>query len=230
MATNYKYSKELMVMGRPTFHVIKTKISNICTETICRPLTDTSYYGINGGFFESSNYNNIPTGSRSICVDITEKNVNLTVKGKKFAKNYNYNGTSSKSISRKTAVIYTSSGKKKIASMYAKQSKDIISKYPTYTQIIGGTDYSSDSWGGIAYNIPTNRTVLAWDNTYVYLIVTEIQQSIPSLKNYIKALGLNPTNSIVLDGSGSTSMQCKEFTKKGKERYIFNMIRLINKN
>lgn len=100
----------------------------------------------------------------------------------------------------------------------------------TYTQIIGGTDFSSDSCRGLAYNVPTNRTVLAWDNTYVYLIVTEIPQSIPSLKNYIKALGLNTTNSIVLDGSGSTSMQCKQFTKKGKKRYIFNMIRLINKN
>lgn len=129
MATNYKYSKELMIMGRPTLHVIKTKISNICTETICKPLTDTSYYGINGGFFESSNYNDIPKGSRSICVDIAENNVNLTIKGKKFAKNYNYNGTSTKSISRKTTVIYTSSGKKKMAYMYAKQRKDIVYIY-----------------------------------------------------------------------------------------------------
>ncbi|MCA1204123.1 hypothetical protein [Priestia flexa] len=56
MATNYKYSKELWLNRRPQLHVIKTKISNICTETICKPLTDTSYYGINGGFFDSRDY------------------------------------------------------------------------------------------------------------------------------------------------------------------------------
>ncbi|WP_088011269.1 phosphodiester glycosidase family protein [Gottfriedia acidiceleris] len=230
MATNYKYSKELMIMGRPTLHVIKTKISNICTETICRPLADTSYFGINGGFFSSSNYKDTPTSSRSICVDRTENNVNLVVKGKKIAKNYHYNGTSSNSISRKTAVIYTSGGKKKMTYMYAKQSKDIITKYPTYSQIIGGNDYSLDAWGAKAYHAPLSRTVLAWDNSNAYLIVTDIPQTIPSLKNYIKHLGLSTTNSIVLDGSGSTSMKCKEFTKNGDKRYIFNMIRIINMN
>lgn len=54
MATNYTYSSELWMMGRPFVHMIKTPLSNICTETICKPLTSTSYYGINGGFLQHS--------------------------------------------------------------------------------------------------------------------------------------------------------------------------------
>ncbi|MFP3669881.1 hypothetical protein SB717_32745 [Priestia sp. SIMBA_032] len=227
MATNYKYSKELWLNGRPQLHVIKTKISNICTETICKPLTDTSYYGINGAFFDSRDYHKTPNASRAICVDTGESGKKITVGGKTFYKNYNYNNTSSNPISRKTAVIYTVSGTKKMTSMYAKTRDNVAAKYPKYNQIIGGMDYSSKAWGTKAYSAPTQRTVLAWSGSYAYLIVTEVAMSIPGLKKAVEQLGLNSANSIVLDGSGSTSMKCKEFVKKGDKRHIFNMVRLF---
>ncbi|WP_430509883.1 phosphodiester glycosidase family protein [Gottfriedia solisilvae] len=182
---------------------------------------------MNGGFYASDNYKNTPSSSRSICADLAENGVSITVNGKTVTKNYNYNNTSANPISRKTAVIYTSNGEKKMAYMYAKHRNDIAAKYPSYSQMIGGNDYSLDAWGEKAYYVPLSRTVLAWDATNAYLIVTDIAQTISGLKEKIAQLGLSTTNSVVLDGSGSTAMRCSEFTKKGDERHIFNMIRLI---
>ena len=124
-------------------------------------------------------------------------------------------------------VIYaTSTGLKAATYRYVDNINSILSEFPNAEQIIGGTDYNLDSWGEKAYYLPTQRTVLAWDGVTAYLIVTDIPQTIPGLKANIEQLGLNPSNSIILDGSGSTAMKCKEYTKKGGERHIFNMIRL----
>ncbi|WP_010096081.1 hypothetical protein [Ornithinibacillus scapharcae] len=72
--------------------------------------------------------------------------------------------------------------------------------------------------------------MLAFKGSNAYLIVTDIASTIPDMKSYVEQLGLDPFNSIILDGSGSTAMKCKEFTKKGGERHIFNMIRLRKTN
>ena len=229
MATNYTYSAELWLQGRPTLHVIKTHLTNICTETICKPLTDTSYYGINGGFFPSDDYDTTPTGSSSICVDVSEIGNKITVNGKTFSKNHNYNlDSKGNRISKKTMVIYKDviSGAYKAAYRFTDSRYTISDEFPTFTQIIGGTSYTLEAWGDKAYYVPLQRTVLAWKGSYAYLIVTDIPQTIPGLKTAIEQLGLDPSNSIVLDGSGSSAMQCKEKTKKGSERHIFNMIRL----
>jgi hypothetical protein len=71
---------------------------------------------------------------------------------------------------------------------------------------------------------------LAWSAPYAYLIVTDnlVSTTIPDLKSYVEQLRLDPRNSIVLDGFGSSSMKCAEYEKKGESRHIFNMIRLIN--
>lgn len=228
MATNYTYSSELWMMGRPFVHMIKTPLSNICTETICKPLTETSYYGINGGFYNTASYDQTPSSSSSICVDVSEIGNSITVNGKTFAKNHNYNlNSSGAQTAKKTMVIYKDANGSYKATYRSTASRYTISnEFPQFEQIIGGTTYTLADWGEKAYYAPLQRTVLAWKGQYAYLIVTEVLMTIPDLKNAVEQLGLDPSNSIVLDGSGSTAMQCKEFTKKGGERHIFNMIRL----
>lgn len=229
MATNYTYSSDLWMMGRPGVHIIKTPLSNICTETICRPLTDTSFYGINGGFYNTKDYDNTPESSSSICVDVNEIGNTIRVNGKTFSKNHNYNlNASGNKTAKKTMVIYKDAitGLYRATYRFTDSRYTISNEFPNFEQIIGGTTYTLEAWGTKAYYAPLPRTVLAWKGSYAYLIVTDIPKTIPDLKNVVEQLGLSPSDSIVLDGSGSTSMQCKEFTKKGGERHIFNMIRL----
>lgn len=228
MATNYTYSSELWLQGRPRVHVIRTLLSNIRTETICKPLTATSYYGVNGGFYHGASYDTTPERSSSICYHKADVGKTITVNGKTFNKNYNYNISASGSrIKKKTMVVYgTSTGLNAATFRYVDNKDTILSEFPNAEQIIGGTDYNLESWGEKAYYLPTQRTVLAWDSVAAYLIVTDIPTNIPGVKSNVEQLGLNPANSIILDGSGSTAMKCKEYTKKGDERHIFNMIRL----
>lgn len=49
MATNYEvFTKK--VAGE-NYRIIKTLASNIKAEIINKPVTETNYYGVNGGFF-----------------------------------------------------------------------------------------------------------------------------------------------------------------------------------
>lgn len=229
MPTHYTYSKELWLSGRPMVHMIKTPLSNICTETICKPLTNTAYSGINGGFYDTVSYDQTPTGGRSIAYDKAEGLNTITVNGKTFDKNYYYNGVPTNQVSRKTMCISKSStGVYSAGYKYAKTVSEMKAAFPNAEQIIGGNDYNLDSWGSKAYYAPIQRTVLAWKGSYAYLIVTEVGALVSDMKNYVTQLGLDPVNSIMLDGSGSTAMKVPEFTKKGDERHIFNMIRLKN--
>jgi len=222
----------------PRMKVIKTKLDNIRTETILRPLSETKDTGINGGFFEADEgYDAPPTKGNSICWNKYDEGDEVTYEGRTLNEIYKYNGTSSKQISRKTAVIYEDGNKTKAAYMYARKLSDVLDRYPEATNVIGGISFNSNDWSTLAYHGPAPRTVFAWDDEYAYLICVPDAISVPNLKESIEHIGLSPTDAIVLDGSGSSCIQVhddddgldKKFSFYGENRYLFNIIR-VNKD
>ncbi|UKS25744.1 phosphodiester glycosidase family protein [Paenibacillus sp. HWE-109] len=210
------------------YAVIKTEIGKAKPEIINTQMQQKPHIGINGGFFAADNgYSSPPTGIRSI----SYWNGDTT--------SYAYNGTSSAQYSRKTFVSYKDgTGVMRATHIYASNLNEVLANYPTAQAVIGGTDYNEDSWtGGLpglpSYSIANWRTVLAWDSTSAYMIVTANRSvNIPTLKRHMETLGYNPTNSVILDGSGSTSMRVAQndvinwYGSPTHDRYIGNMVRV----
>jgi exopolysaccharide biosynthesis protein len=191
--------------------------------------------GINGGFFAATDYNQPPTSGRSIAYNADDVGESVSYEGRTLAKNYNYNGTSTTPVSRKTAVIYKDSANNtKVQHVYATSIWDVLNNFNNVQTIIGGTSFTQSDWSSTAYNGPTQRTVFAWrSDGNAYLIITPDAINIPQLRESIEWIGLSPTDAIVLDGSGSSSMRVQvnnSFNESfyGEDRYVFNMIRLIN--
>lgn len=215
------------VGGQTKFAIIKTALSRVKPEIINDQMQNKPHIGINGGFFASDNgYDRPPTGLRAISYWKGEKN------------RYLYNGTDKEQYSRKTFVSYLDSNNIiKATHMYARNLDEVLANYPTAQAVIGGQDYNKDSWTSAffnkAYDLAAWRTVLAWDNTYGYLMVTNgTSATVPNLKVALQEVGLNPVNSIVLDGSGSTAMrvvqndQIRWYGSPTHNRYIGNMVRV----
>ncbi|MFC0212217.1 phosphodiester glycosidase family protein [Paenibacillus chartarius] len=228
MALPYSFEfRSVQPAGKPVFAVIKTALSRVKPEIINTQMLQKPHIGINGGFFAADNgYDNPPTGLRAISY------------WKDDTTYYAYNGTSSNPVSRKTFVSYTdSSNVVRATYMYASNLNQVLNLYPTAKAVIGGMDYNRDSWGSgtlvTAYDLAAWRTVLAWDSSYGYMIVTHGNSvTIPQLKSYMTNIGLDPVNSIVLDGSGSTAMrvvrdnQVYWYGSPTHDRYIGNMVRV----
>lgn len=223
-------------------HVIKTSLSNIKTETVLSPVRNTSYVGVNGGFFEASDgYTKPPTKGASIAYSAVDENSSVTYQGRTLKKNYLSNtSVNGNEISRKTAVFYRDmNGSLRATHLYVKNVNEVYQYYPkrTVEMIIGGNDYNLENWGGssikgeVGYYLPIARTVLAWKNNDAYLIAGS--GSVPFMKGIMDDMGLNAVDSIMLDGSGSTQMQIYQNNKWSSpvdsDRYVFNMIRLKNK-
>ncbi|CAM4444560.1 phosphodiester glycosidase family protein [Paenibacillus tarimensis] len=213
------------------YAVIKTALANVKPEIINAKMSQKPHIGINGGFFHADNgYDNPPTGLRSISYWKGE-----TAK-------YEYNGTASKQISRKTFVTYTDTATSttvKAAYMYASNLTEVLNRYPHARAVIGGNDYNEESWGTLPiidypkYYLATWRTVLAYDNTHAYMIVVHDRMvNIPTLKNHMVTMGFDPVKSVVLDGSGSSTMRVVEndtvkwYGAPERDRYIGNMVRV----
>lgn len=218
--------KTVSDIGNPNvkynYAVITTEIENVKPEIIKKQMKSTPYIGINGGFFEGS-YTSPPTTLKAISYwkDDTAK--------------YEYNGTKSSQVARKTFVSYFSGGKYQASYHNVKNLTEALGKHSSVRAVIGGMDYSLDSWGTKAYYLITNRTVLAWDNAKgkAYMIVTHDRNvNIPVLKNHMTEMGFNPSNSIILDGSCSSLMrvpvnnQVKFYGCDTEHRYIGNMVRV----
>ncbi|SFS49585.1 phosphodiester glycosidase family protein [Paenibacillus sp. 453mf] len=244
MAVHYSYSQKLgspppFAAYGPRMQIIKTHLSNIKSETILRPISTTSYMGINGGFFRPVSddaYNVPPAQGSSIAYCPEDENKTVSYQGRTLARNYNYNGNSSTNpIARKTMVVYTnSSGSTKAAYVYAATLGEVTSRFSNIKTVIGGNSFASADWSPTVYNLPAPRTAIAWDSSdNAHLIVVPDAINIPLLKSSIEYIGLNPENAVVLDGSGSSSLRVQvdgSYSKSfyGENRHIFNMIRLRN--
>jgi hypothetical protein len=237
MAQNYTFTDNVVLLPDPLgalpvpYKMIKTPLSNIETHTIGKAISGTSYIGINGGFFEADNgYNKPPTGGSAICYNYNDVNEYIFVEGQKLSKNFHFNqGSSGNKLNRKTMIIYNDGNQTKAKYAYLSSKDEAFNIATNITNIIGGMDYNVDSWGSIAYYLPTNRTILAWKDNYAYLLTFE-NESIPNLKAAMPELGLSAEHSIILDGSGSSQLQVEvdgNLKCYGGNRYIYNMIRLL---
>lgn len=208
---------------------IITNLGNVETVEINKPLAQTSYIGINGGFFAARNgYNNPPTEGSSI-------SFNNGVIHCKNNKGNPRDEHDTSPISKKTLIIYKWRGQYKATYRYIKtldEAFDIFGK-SNVVQVIGGTDYNLSGHEYKGYFGPTGRSVIAWKDNKIHLITIPGKYTginIPGLKKAITAMGLDPEQSIVLDGSESACMQAKDsygtWQNIGGYRHIFNAITL----
>ncbi|PEC23634.1 phosphodiester glycosidase family protein [Bacillus cereus] len=230
------------VNDRPQYssiYVIKTPADNIRSEIIKEPVSKSKYMGINGGFFDSQNYQKTPTDGRSIAYNAGG------------GEHYDYNETSENPIIRPNFVTYFDKKlqKTQVKIIRAKDMKKVREEFEDYQQIktaIGGVSHSRKVWGDEYYEkTPDRRTVLGYKEekgtVYAYLIITRFPLTIANLKEHaLNKLELDEY--ILLDGSGSTSMRVKKpdgtwLIDKGRElnsidadRHVYNMVRLINTN
>lgn len=223
MTNLYTFSEPTIILGSGQFKVkvIETPLNNIKPETILKPISQTSYYGINGGFY-IGDYKSPPERSDSISWSYNDMG---------NGKNYNYNGSQTNQVSRKTLVVYQYNNFYFGATMYAKNITEVRNKYPEAREVIGGFGLEESDWGSpLAYYGPTSRTFMAFDGNVSkrigYLIISPARINVLGIKNTLTQLGLRHQDAIVLDGSGSTSMKIPTYHYKGEDRYIYNMIRL----
>lgn len=253
---------------RVRYYIIKTPIDNIRTEVIRKRVSKTNYTGVNGGFLklkydeETKKIFKMESRNISYYSGAIDGLTNGLTDGS--TENYEYNGTRGNPYSWPTFVTYYDKDlrKTKAEIIHDTTSMDEIKNKhfknrPNHVIInaIGGKSYEKDHWGNSEFGKetsysykPARRTVLGYKEeegtVYAYLMVTDSDTTVENLKEDVKKLGFNKDNSIVLDGSGSTSMRVKMpngkwFIDKGKEpiflapindadRPVYNMIRLIN--
>ncbi|KML00559.1 phosphodiester glycosidase family protein [Rossellomorea marisflavi] len=219
----YTFKEPTVNLGSAQFKVkvIETPLNNIKSEKINKPISSTSYSGINGGFFDGD-YNSPPDRPDSISWSYNDQGT---------GKNYDYNGSPSNQVSRKTFVVYQEGNFYFGATMYARNISQVKSKYPQVREVIGGIGLNKSDWGSdTAYYGPTARTFMAYDGggskRFGYLIICPTRINVPAISSILLQLGLDPDDAVVLDGSGSTSMSIPGYKYNGENRYISNMVRL----
>lgn len=225
--------------------VIETRVENVQTETVLKPLKDTGAIGVNGGFFDTEklgpipNFWKPPSSGSSICYTKGLDGQMAEYEGIKRTKNFHENQIKDVPVSRKTMFIYDThehGGRISIAFRYVKHI-DELKKNWDVLYAAGGNDYNESSWGS-NYHERDKRTVVAWtkpevgSQTYVYLIQVD-DVTIPELKVFIETmgLGLKPFYSVIMDCGGSSSIQCHnqngELVHTGiQNRYLYNIISL----
>ncbi|MGA5695619.1 hypothetical protein COD79_18830 [Bacillus cereus] len=229
-------------------YILKTPIENIKTEVIKERLSDTNYTGINGGFNWQNDYDN-PT-------KINARNISYFIGDEE---GYDYNYLKSDQRSWSTFITYYD---KKLQQTRAKildvrNMEEVKKHFKSHQEIInaiGGKGYKLEHWGtgnilskSFYYFVaPARRTALGFkeegDNIYAYLIISKYNLTVGNMEGMLEELGFDEKNSIMLDGSGSTSMQVyrndkdlliqdkgsEPFTNQVGNRHIYNMVRLID--
>lgn len=234
MAINYSYFEQ------DSYRIIKTHVSNIVSEVIKKPVCSTENYGINGGFFNSINYNSPPTDGLSIAHD-----------GKIG------NPSSNSGKYRGTLFTYSQNGQTKAGIIQCTDVANLKTQvgYLNFKTIIGGGSlalgvsedkwlsnyYDAEGWN-IAATVPLHgrsgiglKTENGEQKAFLAVSVNGFR-TLTSLRNLFIDLGC--TAGMFLDGSGSAQMQVyanggliqEKGTDSGAGRYIWNMVKLINKS
>ncbi|QTL52624.1 hypothetical protein [Priestia aryabhattai] len=221
------------------FSIIKTPVDNIKTEVIKKPVSETKYIGINGGFYAPSYDSSIDYDEYRPC-SISYYNPNdynpneNELEKEDLNKNSMFNRSSKNGppVSRPTLVTYYDKKlrKTKAEIIPAESMKKINDHFKNLDETDHYHDYSNqviiNAIGGKGYNIKhfrnskkdysentLRRTVLAYreenGTVYAYLMVTKSFVTVERLKLHVKKLGFKENESILLDGSGSTSMQAE---------------------
>ncbi|MDQ0063889.1 phosphodiester glycosidase family protein [Paenibacillus harenae] len=247
MAINYSYFEQ------GPFRVIKTHVSNLKNVVIKKPLCDTSYYGINGGFFAepAGGYGTPPTTPLSI----------NWFKGQTTGV-CTYNGPSATDTrQRGTLVTFYDTATSKTLSVITR-AKDIneikqdLGANLDYRNIIGGGSLAlnlsnsawktlhedQEKWSVYGTLAITERSAIGLKvengQHIAFLLISKNgnNESLYSMRDTLKELGC--FDGIFLDGSGSAQMQVHAngalIQDRGSDgapgRYIYNAVTLANTN
>lgn len=241
---NYTYTKD------GDYRYITTKANNITTKIIDSNLCSTAEYGINGGFFAKQDKAD-PTFTLGVSMSWIfgnpyGNNVNAN-KGGGFGGTYE--------VSRGTFAIFEENGISKCLIGSAPNITRLVTDYGIagITRVaIGGGHFAlrqtEDYWKNTIFPseelsckiddgvVNPPRTALGFkvinNEWHVYLVVNRSALgtgiTLTALRNYMKNT-LGCVDAIFLDGSGSTQIQCKEYSNDGDKRRIHNAVTLINK-
>lgn len=217
---NYTYGN---VSTGTLLHFIKTSPNNITLKEIAKNVTNTSEYGINGGFFYGKD-------QLSIAV-----NNGVPVRG--VVGGYG-SGWFNEKFSRGTLVWDKTRGKYSVQVVSSASDLDVSDQY--WAQ--GGISMSLQddaNWNAIAnqQGMPnmtgkTSRTALVWNTGFnLWLIVTETLCTAEQFRLAIKKnIGSGTlVDGIFLDGSGSSQMKCAEKSINGDGRSVVQMVALTNR-
>lgn len=232
--------------------VIRTKVDYIRPKIINQPLVNTSFLGINGGFFSSANYNAPP--SYGVSINWNQYSTD----------NYLYNGIATDMVSRGTLLIYEKNGIQNAQVLSASRAAQIIGyadgNFLTAKAMIGGGDlalgmsssdwyynvYKEENWDNMKFGIidtatlPTSRTGIGLKTedgiNIAYLAVSTSNAVLADLRQLFNYLGCH--SAIFLDGSGSSQYRYKDVNNNIVEyggtdspsRYIWNMVQITNVN
>ncbi|PEC23641.1 hypothetical protein [Bacillus cereus] len=214
------------------FSIIKTPIDNIRTEVIRKPISETNYIGINGGYYAPSYDSSIDYDEYKPCsISYYNPNENELEKDAPNKNSmFNRSSKNSPSVSRPTLVTYYDKKlqKTKAEIISANSMKQINDHFKNLDNNDHHHDYSNqviiNAIGGKGYDIEhfgnkkdsysedtLRRTVLAYreenGTVYAYLIVTKSFVTVERLKLHVEKLGFKENENIMLDASGSTSMR-----------------------
>lgn len=229
--SEFRYKYHSVTNSGLTFHIIQTRLDNIETETILRPVANTSYTGINGGFFddESGNYTKPPSSGSSICYNFEDVGKYVTVNGIRRIANFHENQNSNKPALQRTLVIYRNNGVLTYSVRNMTHVKEAFSLYgeSDVLNVIGGI--STEVVGGSS-SIPLKKAAISVIGNNVYLIYCPSASQVSFNAALDTGLGFNikRANTVMLDGSNSACLKVGStyYGSSSEKRYIYNMIRV----
>ena len=231
--SEFRYSYQSVSHSGLKFHVLKTRLDNIETETILRPVANTSYTGINGGFFDdtSGNYSKPPSSGSSICYNFEDVGKYVTVNGVKRIANFHENQNNNKPVLQRSLIIYRSGGTVKSAIKKLTHVKEAFNLYgeSNILNVIGGI--SPNITTGSA-SLPLKKAAISVAGSYAYLIycpaASQVSFNVAIDAGLGLGAGINVANTVMLDGSNSACLKVgsQYYGSSTEKRYIYNMIRV----
>lgn len=231
--SEFRYSYQSFSHSGLKFHVIKTRLDNIETQTILRPVANTSYTGINGGFFDdtSGDYSKPPSSGSSICYNFEDVGKYVTVNGITRIANFHENQNNDKPVPQRSLIIYRSGGTVKSAIKNLTHVKEAFSIYgeSNILNVIGGISPNITT-GSAAY--PVKKAAISAVGNYAYLIyctaASQVSFNVALEAGLGLGAGIDISNTVMLDGSNSACLKVgtKYYGSSIEKRYIYNMIRV----
>lgn len=219
---NYTYGN---VSTGTLLHFIKTSPNNITLRVVNKNVTNTTEYGVNGGFFYSG--------------DQISLAVNNDVPVQGVVGGYG-SGWFNEKYARGTLVWDKAAGKYSVQVVSAASELEVLDRTRYWAQ--GGISMSLQddaNWKAIAQqqNMPnidgkTSRTALVWNTGFnLWLIVTETPCTAEQFRLAIKKnIGSGTlVDGIFLDGGGSSQMRCLEKSIDGDGRRVVQAVCLTAK-
>ena len=269
MAFNHSVELIESTSSNKEFYVLTTNISYVRPKIINKPLSDTSYIGINGATFRPNENGYFYPPEDGCGISWNKNGTDNHILN--YSKKYVFEGNTP--LNRGTIYIYQDDRgalKQRAGCMRTMTVDGILNRFPDMdiVAMIGGGSLSLDKtesqWEDIVHeedfyatigpiqnttafiNFPIERTGLGYKYsnitgiTTAYLVISNGNATLKELRNFFKD-NLECDNAIHLDGSDCSGMQYKDANNNDaityipdrgneSERYIWNMIQVINVN